>query len=132
MRVLDIPADYRPGYEKARAVMPDVSDRYVEHTLIGDPLAEAMTKDLAGLGTRKTSLLIEAAMNEEGEEALRDAPASLRAFFNDAETPTEWLDYSRLRENVGLAVLALGVGSCYEDSSSGVIVVVGEPVGDAS
>ena len=31
-----------------------------------------------------------------------------------------------------LAVLALGVGSCYEDSSSGVIVVVGEPVGDAS
>ena len=74
--------------------MPDVSDRYVEHTLIGDPLAEAMTKDLAGLGTRKTSLLIEAAMNEEGEEALRDAPASLRAFFNDAETPTEWLDYS--------------------------------------
>lgn len=88
MRVLDIPADYRPGYEKARAVMPDVSDRYVEHTLIGDPLAEAMTKDLAGLGTRKTSLLIEAAMNEEGEEALRDAPASLRAFFDDAETPT--------------------------------------------
>ena len=31
-----------------------------------------------------------------------------------------------------LAVLALGVGSCYEDSSGGVIVVVGEPVGDAS
>ena len=31
-----------------------------------------------------------------------------------------------------LAVLALGVGSCYKDSSGGVIVVVGEPVGDAS
>ena len=31
-----------------------------------------------------------------------------------------------------LAVLALGVGSCYEDSSGGVVVVVGEAVGDAS
>ena len=31
-----------------------------------------------------------------------------------------------------LAVLALGVGSCYEDSAGGVIVGVGEPVGDAS
>ena len=31
-----------------------------------------------------------------------------------------------------LVVLALGVGSCYEDSSGGVIVGVGEPVGDAS
>ena len=38
--------------------------------------------------------LIEAAMNEEGEEALRDAPASLRAFFKDAETPPEWLNYA--------------------------------------
>ena len=39
-------------------------------------------------------------------------------------------------QNIGaswvLAVLALGVGSCYKDSSGGVIVGVGEPVGDAS
>ena len=31
-----------------------------------------------------------------------------------------------------LVVLALGVGSCYEDSAGWVIVGVGEPVGDAS
>ena len=39
-------------------------------------------------------------MNEEGEEALRDAPASLRAFFKDAETPPEWLDYSAFAPGV--------------------------------
>ena len=31
-----------------------------------------------------------------------------------------------------LAVLVVGVGSCYEDSAGCVVVVVGEPVGDAA
>ena len=37
-----IPTDYTQGYEKARAISPDVADKYVKHTLIGDPLAEEM------------------------------------------------------------------------------------------
>ena len=44
--------------------------------------------------------LIEAAMNREGDEALRDAPASLRKFFREAETPPEWLDYSAFAPSV--------------------------------
>ena len=91
---MKIPTDYASGYEKARAIAPDIADKYIEHTLIGDPLAEAMTEDLAELSPRESMRLIEAAMNEEGEEALRDAPASLRAFFKDAETPPEWLNYA--------------------------------------
>ena len=91
---MSIPSDYNAGYEKARAVAPDIATNYVAHTLIGDPLGEAMTEDLAELGEAESGRLIRAAMNEEGEEALRDAPASLRAFFKDAETPPEWLDYS--------------------------------------
>ena len=39
-------------------------------------------------------------MNSEGEEALRNAPASLREFFRDAETPPEWLDYSAFAPGV--------------------------------
>ena len=91
---MSIPTDYREGYETARAVAPDIADNYIAHTLIGDSLGEAMMEDLAELSSTDSRRLIEAAMNQEGEEALRNAPASLREFFRDAETPPEWLDYA--------------------------------------
>ena len=91
---MKIPSDYKPGYEKARAVAPDIAENYIAHTLIGDPLGEAMAEDLAECGPEESRRFVTAVMNNEGEEALRDAPASLREFFRDAETPPEWLDYS--------------------------------------
>ena len=97
---MNIPTDYKQGYEEARAVAPEIADKYIAHTHIGDPLAEAMTEDLAEFSPTESRRLIEAAMNDEGEEALRDAPASLRNFFREAETPPEWLDYSRLAPGV--------------------------------
>ena len=97
---MNIPTDYEPGYEKARAVAPDIADKYVAHTLIGDPLAEAMTEDLAEFSSEESRRLIEAAMTQEGEEALRDAPDSLRKFFKDAETPPEWLEYAAFAPGV--------------------------------
>ena len=39
-------------------------------------------------------------MNQEGEEALRNAPASLLEFFRDAETTPEWLDYAAFAPSV--------------------------------
>ena len=70
------------------------------HTLIGDPLAEAMTEDLAEFTPEESGRFIQAAMEQEGEEALRDAPASLGKFFKEAETPPEWLDYSAFAPGV--------------------------------
>ena len=81
-------------------VAPDIADNYIAHTLIGDPLGEAMTADLAELSTTESRRLIEAAMQQEDKEALRDAPASLREFFRDAETPPEWLDYAAFAPSV--------------------------------
>ena len=89
-----IPTDYTLGYEKARAIAPDIADKYLAHTLIGDPLAEELAEDLAEFSPKESAKLIQATMNEEGEEALRNAPDSLRKFFKEAETPPEWLDYS--------------------------------------
>ena len=97
---MNIPTDYKLGYEKARVVAPDIAANYIVHTSIGDPVAEAMMEDLAELGEAESMRLIEAAMNEEGEDALRDAPASLRKFFREAETPPEWLDYSAFAPGV--------------------------------
>ena len=97
---MTIPTDYRPGYEKARLVAPEIASQYVEHTLVGDPVGEAMTRDLMEFSPEESRRLIEAAMNEEGEEALRNAPASLREFFREAETPPEWLDYAAFAPRV--------------------------------
>ena len=91
---MKLPSDYNLGYEKARKVAPEMASHYVAHTHIGDPVAEAMVDDLAELGPSKSWRLIEAAMQDEGEDALRDAPSSMREFFEQAETPPEWLDYS--------------------------------------
>ena len=74
---MNIPTDYESGHKEARAVAPDIADNYVAHTLIGDPLAEAMTEDFAEFSSEESMRLIETAMNQEGEEALRDAPDSL-------------------------------------------------------
>ena len=105
---MNIPTDYKQGYEKAYTAAPDIAANYVKHTLIGDPLGEAMVEDLAKLDTKESTRLIQAAMNSENEEALRDAPASLLEFFRDAETPPEWLDY---------AAFAPGVRMFYRNAS---------------
>ena len=91
---MKIPTDYMPGYEKARAIAPDIADKYIAHTHVGDPLGEEMTDDLSKFKPKEASILIQNAMDNEGEEALRDAPASLRKFFKEAEALPEWLDYS--------------------------------------
>ena len=92
--LMNMPTDYKPGYEKASAIAPDIADKYLAHTLIGDPLAEELAEDLAGFSPKESGKLIQAAMDDGDEEALRDAPSTLRKFFRDAETPPEWLDYS--------------------------------------
>ena len=91
---MKIPTDYIPGYEKARAIAPDIADKYIAHTLIGDPLGEEMADDLSEFTPKEASILIQSAMDNEGEEALRNAPASLRKFFKESETLPEWVDYS--------------------------------------
>ncbi len=97
---MKVPTDYTIGYEKARAIAPDIADKYIAHTLIGDPLGEEMAADLEAFSASESERLIQAAMNEEGEEALKDAPDSLRRFFKEAETTPEWLDYSAFAPSV--------------------------------
>ena len=99
---MKIPSDYKAGYEKARKVAPDIAKNYVAHSLIVDPVAEAMTEDLNELGARKSWQLVEAAMDDQGEETLRDAPASMRKFFEEAVTPPKWLDYSAFAPSVSM------------------------------
>ena len=97
---LTIPTDYIEGYEKARKLAPDIADNYVAHSLIGDPLGDAMMEDLGQLSAEEASRLIEAAMQQEGEEVLKDAPASLLEFFRDADAIPEWVNFEEFSPGV--------------------------------
>lgn len=64
------------------------------HTLIGDPLADAVVEDLASLHRKEQARLIERAMNDPGGGSLSNAPASLREFFKEVERYPDWLGRS--------------------------------------
>lgn len=97
---MKIPSDYRPGYAKARAHLPELADRYIAHTDIGDPVADTLMEDIMNYGVRKSESIIQAAMNENQDNGLDRAPASFKAFFEDAEAHPVWLDFSEFRPGV--------------------------------
>ena len=86
-----IPVAYQPGYEKAHASNPELADKYIEHTLIGDPEADALVNALATADQEQQGEFIRAGMDEDAE-ALRSAPPIVREFFDRIETPPEWFD----------------------------------------
>ena len=88
---MGIPIAYQPGYEKARASNPELADKYIEHTLIGDPEADALVNALAVADQEQQSEFIRAGM-DQNEEALRSAPEIVREFFDQIGTQPEWFD----------------------------------------
>ena len=87
-----MPSDYAVGYARALAHDPALAAAYIRHTRIGDPLAEAAAADCAALERAVVARWIEAGMRGADDPGLREAPASLRAFFEAAEIPPAWLD----------------------------------------
>ena len=97
---LNIPTDYQKGYEKARIVDSEIATNYVSHTLVGDPLGETMVEDLSEFTPAEQGRLLTTAMNREGEESLRSAPASLREFFEEASTVPDWVDFEEFMPGI--------------------------------
>ena len=88
---MKIPPAYRSGYEKARALNPELAAKYVEHTVVGDPQADDVVDALASFDQREAHRFIQAGM-EQDAKALADAPLALREFFERIETPPPWFD----------------------------------------
>ena len=86
---MQIPIAYQPGYEKARASNPELADKYIKHTLIGDPEADALVNALAAADQEQQSEFIRAGMDQD-EEALRTAPQVVREFFDRIGTQPQW------------------------------------------
>lgn len=86
---LKIPADYRPGYEKARRIDSQLADAYVAQTNVGDPLADALINALTPLGGQELHRLISGAMNDDSS-VFREAPSELREFFDSLDYRPSW------------------------------------------
>ena len=95
-----IPTEYREGYEKARAVDETAADNYVAHTLIGDPVVDALLEELADLSQEQVHHFIEAGM-QENEARLKEAPQALRDFFINAPQPEpDWLNQAAFHPGI--------------------------------
>ncbi len=98
---MTMPTDYLEGYEQARAVNPELAERYVAHTVIGDPEADAMMEELATIDADVGFRFLQAGMDEE-RDVLRDAPPAVQAFFQGIENPPEWVDLESFGAGVRL------------------------------
>ena len=65
--VAKIPSDYVQNYDVVRAVNPELVDKYIAHTLIGDPEADALIEQLAPLGQQESGRFIRAAMDNPSD-----------------------------------------------------------------
>ncbi len=90
-----VPSVYTENYEKARMIDQVRADNYYAHTMIGDPIADRLSDDLADLGSGETHKLIMNAVRGD-KETLRNGPATLRALFESCEEPPSWVDPSAL------------------------------------
>ena len=91
---MEIPSEYAEGYTKGRAADPERAANYIAHTMIGDPLADAMVADLSALSQEKSSEWVRLCIESGDGSALRSAPASVREFFNACNDPPDWVDLS--------------------------------------
>ena len=91
MSGVDIPSAYRDGYGKAVALNPDLAARYIENTVVDDPLADAVVEALASLDGRDIQRFMDAGM-ERDVKGLAEAPRALRDFFESLEAAPAWYD----------------------------------------
>ncbi|MBX3653839.1 MAG: DUF2236 domain-containing protein [Ramlibacter sp.] len=90
MAAITPPREYQAGHQLARALDQDLADRYVRHTLIGDPEVDEMLAELDGHGAALKHGWIQRGI-EGGADAIPDAPACARELFDRiAEVPSWW------------------------------------------
>ena len=92
---LTIPTAYAETYPRGQEIDPDLAEAYIRHTMITDPIADAAMAALAEYEPERAEAFIEAGMDGD-EEALREAPEALRAFFGSLEPPEGLLDPTRV------------------------------------
>ena len=115
-----LPSAYVKGYDEARLVDRQTATNYVDHTVIGDPVMDAVIDELAAVPRDQVSRFIEAGM-EQDKEAIRGAPQALRDFFVHSPPPDPpWLDYDAFAP--GFRAFHANVGSIFAAFVTGTLI----------
>lgn len=113
------PTAYIEGYAKGRLYDEALADNYIRHTTIGDPALDLVMEELSSMNPGHLHRFVGAGI-EQHDEVLREAPKSLRDFFENLEDPP-WLDHQAFRPgvrafhaNVDLMLIAFVTGVLVE------------------
>lgn len=88
---MKIPSAYTEGFTRVKRLNPGLADQYISHTTIGDPIADPLMDELAGLGRQDENRFIMAGLHGD-DKTLARAPECLRDFFDEMNKPPPWLD----------------------------------------
>ena len=86
-----VPTAYAEGYERARALYPELADAYILHTTIGDPAADAVAADLEPLPPKQVHTLLASAL-EHPDQLPPATPESLRELIAESMEVPDWFD----------------------------------------
>lgn len=90
-----IPHDYQEGFAKARGIDAAEAERYLRHTQIGDPEADALIEFLQTRHREQAMEWIQRGI-EGGPAALPEAPENVREFFAGIERVPAWFEPAKV------------------------------------
>lgn len=96
MSTVQIPSAYRDGYDKAVAINPELATKYIENTVVDDPLADAAVEALAQLDGQDINRIMKACMDRD-MEPLPETPRAVIEFFESFKAPPQWFDRDAVR-----------------------------------
>ena len=121
---MNIPSAYVAGYEAARSRDAELAEAYIRHTTIGDPLADAVIRDLGSLTPEEIHDTLAQVLEGSGTSG-DGVPESLLVFVEEARKVPEWFDSRRARvasqaflRNSDIVLAALVGGSIVEGFST--------------
>ena len=121
---MEVPTAYVAGYEAARERDAELAEAYIRHTMIGDPLADAVVRDLSALDPEEMHRTLAQALDNP-HAPQTGAPDSLIEFVEHATTVPDWFDPDVARRasraflrNSDIVLAALVGGSIVEGFST--------------
>ena len=88
----DTPTCYVDGYEAARAVDPEMAERYIRYTTQGDPLADRAVEQLAKVVAPQNVHATIAKTVDRNYDPPKDTPEALRELISASAVVPDWFD----------------------------------------